>query len=127
MLHFINSIFDVLLFLIVLHFIQQLLESKRRLSRANAHSRNSLSNNFARLNNPLIAQQSSSLGNMGRNVRYFHRKFMADKASCIQNVFLSNRKIRNVLGSWLIKRHFVQILQKLFSLFTNCKTLRRFP
>ena len=42
------------------------------------------------------------------------------KRSCSQKVFLSNRKIRNllVLGS---QRHFVQFLQKLFAVFYSLK------
>ena len=41
------------------------------------------------------------------------------KGSCNQKVFLSNRKIRNLLGSWFTKTFSVQILQKLFAVFHN--------
>jgi hypothetical protein len=43
------------------------------------------------------------------------------KGSRSQKVFLSDRKIRNLLGSRFTNWHFVQILQKLIAVFYNLK------
>ena len=70
------------------------------------------------------------------NVGYFQRKFMADKfkGSCSEK--MSNRKIRNLLGSqprsqalpscFVLgsQRHVMQILWKLFAVSYN---LKNFP
>jgi hypothetical protein len=66
----------------------------------------------------LFCAGNFSLGKMGRNVRYFHRKFMADEGILQSERFLSNRsEICLVLGSRFLCR-FVRNYLQFFPIWT---------
>ena len=59
------------------------------------------------------------MGEMCRIVSYFHRKFMAVQGNKSKTVFLPNRKIRNLLGSWFILCRFFSNYWQFFYILKN--------